>query len=271
MDVETRYLMVVERKALMAADEMELARQQDRLDIVDRANENHARAMPAIDRLEIMRLRDVAAERIKGHKDYIEQAEAELKPARARIAGQPTLLKADLERVLSPLRAAIAYQESRIHELELQREGLELRTPISGYIVPTTVQNSAGAAQPIAAVPGQQVRAGTVLFTVAADQPEYIVSYVRPAQRIRPQVDMRVAVRPRDTNQIGYTHIESVGPQVEQVPPHQLRDQKMLEWGLPVRIAVPPALGLQPGELVNLKFYPTSEPPPPDDLVTTRR
>jgi multidrug efflux pump subunit AcrA (membrane-fusion protein) len=226
--------------------------------------------MSRLDALEVRRLRDVAAERIKGHKEYIAQAEAELKPARDRLAQQTPLLKADIARVLDPLHAAIAYEEARIRELELQRQALDVRSPISGYIVPTTAQNSAVAAQAIAAVPGRQVRAGTVLFTVAAEQPEYIVSYVRPNQRVRPEVDMHVAVRPRRTNQVGFARIETVGPQVEQVPPHQLRDQKLLEWGLPVRIAVPPSLHLQPGEIVDLNFYPATEPPPTEDLVMSR-
>ena len=101
-----------------------------------------------------------------------------------------------------------------------------------------------------------------MLFTLAAEEPEYIVSYVRPTQRLRPEVDMSVAIRPRNTNQVAYTRIERVGPQVEQIPAHQLRDQKLMEWGLPVRIAVPPALNLRPGEIVDLKFFPASEPPP---------
>jgi multidrug resistance efflux pump len=270
MDVEGRFLAVVERRALLAADEMELMRQQERLAVASRRSDDNRLLMAQLDVLEIQRLRDVAAERIKGHKEYIAQAEAELRPARQRLTEQNPLIKADIDRVLNPLRAAIAYEEARIRELELQRQALEIRTPISGYIVRTTAENTAAAAQSIAAAPGHQVRAGTVLFTVAADEPEYIVSYVRPTQRLRPEVDMRVAIRPRNTNQVAYTRIETVGPQVELVPAHQLRDQKLMEWGLPVRIAVPPALNLQPGEIVDLKFFPASEPTPPDDLVMTR-
>jgi multidrug resistance efflux pump len=271
MDVESRYLAVVERKALLAADEMEMRRQDERLAIANAKSTTTQQPLTSrLDAIEIQRLRDVAAERIRGHNEYIAQAEAELKPARARLTEQTPLVRADIERVLNPLRAAIAYEEARIRELELQRKALEIRSPIDGYIVRTTAENSVAAAQSIAAAPGRQVRAGTVLFTVAADEPEYIVSYVRPTQRLRPEVDMRVAIRPRNRNQVAYTRIETVGPQVELVPAHQLRDQKLMEWGLPVRIAVPPALNLQPGEIVDLKFFPASEPPPPDDLVMTR-
>ena len=50
------------------------------------------------------------------------------------------------------------------------------------------------------------------------------------------------------------TWVEHVGAQVEPVPPHQLHDPRVLEWGLPVRIAIPPGLSLRPGELVVVTF-----------------
>ena len=140
--------------------------------------------------------------------------------------------------MLGPLRAAIEYQAARVRELEVILPALEIRSPIAGYIVPTTLSNNAPV-QPILAMPGQQVKAGTVLFTIAAHEPEYIVSYVRPTQRLLPEVGMTVAVRPRHGKQIAHATVERVGPQVELVPPHQIRDQPVMEWGLPVRIQVP--------------------------------
>jgi hypothetical protein len=41
---------------------------------------------------------------------------------------------------------------------------------------------------------------------------------------------------------------------VEAVPPHQLRDPKTVEWGLPVRIVLPTGAILRPGELVDVTF-----------------
>ena len=48
--------------------------------------------------------------------------------------------------------------------------------------------------------------------------------------------------------------VDTIGAQVESVPSRQLRDQKVPEWGLPVRLAIPPDADLLPGEIVTLVF-----------------
>ncbi len=269
IDIENRKLEIADRKTLLAEDQMELERQRQRTDVVDRLMAKDTRLMSELDTLEIERLRDVAMERIKGHQQYIASAEALLKSAVERYNRQTAPVKADIDRVLDPLRATIEYQTARIREFEVILPALEIRSPISGFIVPTTLASNAPV-QPIATMPGQQVRAGTVLFTIAAEEPEYIVSYVRPTQRLQPEVGMTVAVRPRNGNRVAHAKIDRIGPQVELVPSHQIRDQRVMEWGLPVRIQVPRVLQLRPGELVDLRFIPDQQPPPPDDQIATR-
>jgi multidrug resistance efflux pump len=264
IDIENRRLEIADRKTLLATDLMELERQQQRLDVVEKLKAKDTRLMSDLESLEIRRLRDVAKERIAGHQQWIAAAEPLLKSALARYNRQTAPVKADVERVLGPLRAAIEYQAARVRELEVILPALEIRSPISGYIVPTTLANNAPV-QPIAAIPGRQVKAGAVLFTIAADEPEYIVSYVRPTQRLQPEVGMTVAVRPRHGKQVAHAAVERVGPQVELVPTHQIRDQRVMEWGLPVRIQVPPSLQLRPGELVDLKFLPAPQAIEPAD------
>jgi multidrug resistance efflux pump len=270
VDIENRRLEIADRKTLLAADQIELERQQQRLDVVDKLMAKDTRLMSELDTLEIRRLRDVAKERIVGHQQYITSAEALLKSALARYSRQTAPAKANIDKVLDPLRAAIEYQDARIRELDIIRQRLEIRSPIAGYIVPITQANNAPL-QPVVAVPGEQVRAGTVLFTIAAEEPEYIVSYVRPTQRLRPEVGMTVAIRPRHGNQIAHAAVDRVGPQVELVPSHQVRDQRVSEWGLPVRIQAPRSLQLRPGELVDLKFLPTPQSQPPSNERTANR
>ena len=66
---------------------------------------------------------------------------------------------------------------------------------------------------------------------------------------------MEVAVRNRSLPQrMVRTRIDRVGDQIEPVPLHHLRDPNLMEWGLPVRIAVPVEFALRPGELVDLTF-----------------
>ncbi len=113
-------------------------------------------------------------------------------------------------------------------------------------------------------IPGQTVSAGTILYTLASDEPQYVVGYVRQNQRLAPSVGMPVAVRSRLDNKLVATSIiDRVGPQFELVPVHQLIDQtqKVQEFGLPVRIPVPRSMNLRPGELVDLRFITGGEPP----------
>jgi len=45
-----------------------------------------------------------------------------------------------------------------------------------------------------------------------------------------------------------------IGPQGELIPPDQLRNPTVPEWGLPVSIALPADVELRPGEVVDLVF-----------------
>ena len=150
-----------------------------------------------------------------------------------------------------PIRATIQFQEARLRELETQRELLTIRAPISGHITQ------------IYGYPGQTVSAGTILYTLASDDAQYIVSYLRQNQRLAPSVGMQVSIRSRlDNTLVANSAIDRIGPQVELVPLHQLIDQtqKVQEFGLPVRIPVPPSMNLRPGELVDLRFITNDQP-----------
>jgi hypothetical protein len=66
---------------------------------------------------------------------------------------------------------------------------------------------------------------------------------------------MPVDVRLRsDPSQIFHAAVERIGPQYEQIPDVQLRDQKSKEWGLPVVISIPSDAALKPGELVYVAW-----------------
>ncbi|HJS08369.1 MAG TPA: hypothetical protein VJ809_11945, partial [Pirellulales bacterium] len=119
IDIENRRLEIADRKTLLATDLMELERQQQRLDVVEKLKAKDTRLMSDLDSLEIRRLRDVAKERITGHQQWIAAAEPLLKSALARYSRQTAPVKADIERVLGPLRAAIEYQAARVRELEV--------------------------------------------------------------------------------------------------------------------------------------------------------
>lgn len=104
--------------------------------------------------------------------------------------------------------------------------------------------------------PGDAVKAGQLLVSIAAERGRFITTYVRSEQRVQPEPGMAVDVRLKsDPSKTYRTTVERVGPQYEQVPPAQLRDRKAEEWGLPVIIAAPPEAALKPGELVYIAWY----------------
>ena len=195
-------------------------------------------------RLTISRLqRDEVAQRIAGNTKALAEAEAHTAAAIERMKNQPTPAPAYVREQLAPIRAAIAAQEARIRELEIQVQWLEIRSPIRGTVSAIYYR------------PGQVARAGDPVLTVVDGHGRHIIAYVRQRQGLEPKVGMEVAVRNRSLpRQVVRTLIDRVGDQIEPVPLHHLRNPNLLEWGLPVRIALPEELALRPGELVDLTF-----------------
>jgi len=134
--------------------------------------------------------------------------------------------------------------EAKIQELEQRVLSQDIKAPISGTIIS------------IHRFPGQAVTAGQAIMTIASEKGDYIVTYVRQSQVIQPSPGMVVNVHLRSAPRTLRSHVSNIGPQVEKVPPEHLRDPRMLEWGLPVHVAIPPDTKLRPGELVDLFFRP---------------
>jgi len=165
--------------------------------------------------------------------------------AQRRLQEFPALADTDSTRVLGEIHAAIGVQNARIDELKLQVDALEVRSPITGRIVA------------IHRMPGQAVRLGDPIVTIAADRGRHIVSYIRQDQMIDPVPGMSVEVQGRKpASPLLEAVVTRVGPQYELVPLEQLRRADVPEWGLPVRVAMPREAGFMPGELVDLRFMP---------------
>jgi multidrug resistance efflux pump len=187
--------------------------------------------------------RQVVAERIARNTAALEEIAQQQAAAELRLEECPALASAELEAVLAPLRRSIAVQEELIRQRELEIAALEIRAPISGTIVE------------IYRRPGQSVRIGEPILAIADKRSRYVISYVRQWQGIRPTRGMPVGVRTRlPGSRPVAAKVDRVGPQIELVPPHHLRDPQVLEWGQPVRIALPQDLSVRPGELVDVTF-----------------
>ncbi|MBT3200730.1 MAG: HlyD family efflux transporter periplasmic adaptor subunit [Phycisphaerales bacterium] len=152
----------------------------------------------------------------------------------------------EIDVFLKPIEASIARQRALVNEALLERKSLEIRVP---KIIST------GTIVEVYKMPGQAVRAGEPIMRIANLDRMYIVSYVRQPNRISLEVKTPVGVQVRTIPiRASKSTIVSIGPQIESIPTRQLRDPKVPEWGLPVKIEVPRDLPLTPGELVNITF-----------------
>jgi multidrug resistance efflux pump len=239
--IQRHRLDVLDRRALIEADRVELMRLEERFSYMNRLR--GTTVVSELDLLDEQRQRDAIRKRIEENEKAWAEAEKQRTWAVERLQQFGALRTADEEKLLGPLEAAIAVQEARLKELHVQIDALQVRAPFSGTIAM------------IHAWPGQNVRMGDPIVTLAADHGRYIVSYVRQTQRQMPVVGTLVDVRAQSPGGKSVTAVVGrVGPQFELIPPHQRRDPNVLEWGVPVRIDLPQGLAVKPGELVDIRF-----------------
>lgn len=120
---------------------------------------------------------------------------------------------------------------------------VEVTAPVSGVVTANHVQHD------------EQVSAGDPLLRIAASRAKYIVCHLPEELQQRVEPGQSASVRHREVGAAWLeTVVESIGPQVEPIPPHQLPDALTPAWGLPILIQVPPALVLKPGSLVEVRF-----------------
>lgn len=132
----------------------------------------------------------------------------------------------------------------RALQLRNQATALLIRAPISGTLVDVFCS------------PGQRLHAGAPIATLAADYGSYIVSYLPEATRFEPLPGMRVTLRTRAVGAKAVeSEIEEVGRQIESVPISLATNPAIPERGLPVRIALPAEIDLQPGVLVDIIYH----------------
>jgi multidrug resistance efflux pump len=180
-------------------------------------------------------IRQAEAERLRGEIRALEAATGDDAAAR--------------DAQLKSLRTALAAREAEVAQLNQTLAALEITAPVSGTVFKVYFR------------PGQYVRAGDIIMEISSNASNYVVTFLREEQQyIKPRRDMTVEVRPRnDPRRRVQGVVDTVGATVEPVPARQLRDQKIPEWGLPVRLTIPADANLRPGEMVNLAFQPTAE------------
>jgi len=187
---------------------------------------------------------DTLAKRIQENEHLLEQAKRDLGQAQQRhdefAQRQPQ--HPSVENALEVIRKAIQVQERRMRELTVQRAPLELKSPFDGVV--SLIQRR----------PGETVRAGDPIMTLAETKPTEIVAYATEMQAdmVREQMVVELVKR-TEPAQIASSQVIYVGPTVEQMPQRLWRNPNIPQYGRPILVKIPPKFELIPGELVGIR------------------
>jgi multidrug resistance efflux pump len=228
--IESLRINVLDRKAQIEIDRIEQARTQFAATPTTRPGGDPAKAL---------RLSEAAV------ADLRKQLTGALEQLRAMAVNPAD----SIENFLAPIRAQLSTHEAKFQTILVHAQSLRVIAPIAGHVIA------------IHRRPGQGVQAGEQIAVIASNTGQQVVTYVRQQQRVTPQYGMTVEIRDRDgsfNRTPLVTTIKHVGPQYEPVPPQQLSDPKVPEWGVPVMIDLPPGVTFPPGKIVDVKFIPTS-------------
>ena len=222
----------------------------------------------AMEEIQYRMQRELVKARITQTVAAIKEAARQINAAEERQKLLPQVVDIDVEKLLQPIREQINVEAEKIKQIEAGIDEMTVRAPADGTITAIFKR------------PGQAVVAGEPVLTIASNEAEYVVSYVRQGRNtVQPlpaaKVNLRLRRLPVTTED---SKVVEVGPHVELIPQHQLRDPKILEWGVPVKIHLPDNLRhrVRPGELLDVQFRhdpssaSTTADIAPDDQVARR-
>lgn len=156
----------------------------------------------------------------------------------------------DTETVLEPLRKALVVQERKIQTLSKQIAENQVVAPVSGMV--------AAVHHP----PGTWVPSGEPLVTIASEKSRWITAYVSAASSSSVQPNDSVVISRRlvgvqNSPRKAESRVIQCGVAFEMLPVHLRPDPTVVEYVLPVKIAIPPGFRLMPGEVLDVAFAST--------------
>jgi multidrug resistance efflux pump len=187
---------------------------------------------------------DTLAKRIQENEHLLEQAKRDLGQAQQRhdefAQHQPQ--HPSVENALEVIRKAIQAQERRMQELTVQRSPLELKSPFHGVV--SLIQRR----------PGEIVRAGEPILTIAEVKPTDVVAYVgeKQAGRVREKMVVEL-IKSNEPKQIASSQVTYLSPTIEQMPTQLWRNPNVPQWGRAFLVKVPPNFNVIPGEVVGIR------------------
>ncbi len=246
-EYERRRLERLRMIATIRSDMADLKGTEASLAILERLNTPQRRIVSETRLIDLRKERDILKTRIDENKKVYQELHQQFLAAKQQMDEYGDLVLPNAETVLAPIRAAIAVEEAKMDEINVQIEQLVITSPIDGVI--TAIHRW----------PGQRTLAGDAIVTIAADDSEYVVSFVREKQRVSLTEGMEVGLKLRAPGAREFTsRVAVIGPQVEPVPPHQLHDPNTPEWAIPIKIPIPRemkrSLPIRPGQLLQIYF-----------------
>lgn len=258
IDVESARLEILRTNALLASDEILLEDLAAEVKITEDLLEKKAVVPYELQKIQVQH--DALAKKIQENRNLLEQAKSNLLQNLQRSGDydQHQLYHPSVDNALDVIRKAIKVQEQLMNEIMVKREPLELKSPVSGVVIPIQIQaNQARVQRPgenIFRRPGEVVVPGEPVCAVAQNEPNEIIAYVSGNQLGHVKKGMVVQlIKNRRPEQIAKARVKYLGPTVEIMPEQLWRNPNIPQWGRPILIEVPVGLELVPGELVGIR------------------
>jgi multidrug resistance efflux pump len=242
IDEESRRLQILDLRARINSDEIELERQSLAVARMQPLVESGVISQNEFDNAKLSR--DSLRKLVDENNILLAQGESEYQTARARrleferelpsIPGHDSLL--------APLREAITVESNRLAEIEIARRGLTLRSPVRGKVSQVLCRR------------GQSVVPGEPILMISEGRVSQIVAYLGEVES-EVRVDTPVLVSSRlGGDGAAESVVTNVSPSIEMLPQRLWRDPRFPDYGRPVMIATVPGLELIPGEVVDIRF-----------------
>jgi len=189
--------------------------------------------------------RDEVRQGLEEGQVLLEQTETEYHAARTRREEYETGLPSKdwMDPILRPLREAVEVESRVLDKIEVRRQALVLRSPVSGQISEILCRR------------GQSVRPGDPVVVVAEGSVREIVAFLAEddGRAIAPSTPVMVSTR-AGGGTVSESVVIRVGRSIQELPPRLWRNPRRPDYGRAVVIAAVPGMRLTPGELVNVKF-----------------
>jgi multidrug resistance efflux pump len=143
--------------------------------------------------------------------------------------------------ILRPYVEAIAVQDAKIRVVANQITSNQIVAPASGTIA--MVHQSAGTF----------VKSGDPIVTIASDERRWVVAYLDASDQAKVRENASVQISfASPQSLVTVSSVTERGNHFESVPPELCRSVGTPQWGVPIKVPLPPGVDAVPGQTVRL-------------------